>query len=326
MPSPAAPHAPPGLLATELPPQTDPLSVFASLRRLPGCVFFDSSLRHSELGRYSYITADPFDWLTCVPGEDGFAKLAAVMDRFSGESVPGLPPFQGGAAGLFGYELSHALEELPSPPHNEFKPPAMAVGLYDVVIAFDHASDKSWLLSQGFPEVDPGNRTEHAARRSHQFLELLNGAASLGEQELPPPIDVPQLAPQFPLPGRPGVTSDFSREAYIEAVARAVEYIHSGDVFQVNLSQRLLAPLCEPAHEYYLRLRRQSPAPFSAYFDAGGLQLCSASPERFLRSIAGQVETRPIKGTRPRSSDAPRKTPAGLSSLPALRKTVPRTP
>jgi para-aminobenzoate synthetase component 1 len=109
------------------------------------------------------------------------------------------------------------------------------------------------------------------------------------------------LAPRYPLPGYPGVTSNFSREGYVEAVARAVEYVHAGDCFQVNLSQRLLAPLREHPLDLYARLRALNPAPFAGYFDLGDFQLLSASPERFLRCHPdGSVETRPIKGTRPR--------------------------
>ena len=118
-------------------------------------------------------------------------------------------------------------------------------------------------------------------------------------------------APQFPLPGFPGVTSNFSRADYEAAVRRVVEYIHAGDCFQVNLSQRLLAPLREHPLELYGRLRELNPAPFAAYFDLGDFQILSASPERFLRVHPdGEVETRPIKGTRPRG-----KTPAEDAAL-----------
>ena len=100
----------------------------------------------------------------------------------------------------------------------------------------------------------------------------------------------------------PGLTSDFAEGNYLAAVERAVEYIHNGDVFQVNLSQRLLHPAVDDAVSLYLRLRRCNPAPFSAYFDLGDYQIVSASPERFVDVRDGVVEARPIKGTRQRSS------------------------
>jgi para-aminobenzoate synthetase component 1 len=106
--------------------------------------------------------------------------------------------------------------------------------------------------------------------------------------------------PQHPLPGFPGVTSSFDRTGYEAAVERVVEYIRAGDCYQVNLSQRLLAPLREHPLDLYSRLRALNPAPFAGYFDLGEFQVLSASPERFLRVENGEVETRPIKGTRPR--------------------------
>jgi hypothetical protein len=111
-----------------------------------------------------------------------------------------------------------------------------------------------------------------------------------------------QLCPQYPLPGHLGVTSTFSPDGYRQAVARAVEYVHAGDCFQVNLSQRLLAPRTEHPLDLFARLRQRNAAPFAGYFDLGNFAVASASPERFLRVEHGDVETRPIKGTRPRGA------------------------
>jgi para-aminobenzoate synthetase component 1 len=96
------------------------------------------------------------------------------------------------------------------------------------------------------------------------------------------------------------LTSNFSQDAYLRVVERAIRYILAGDLFQVNLSQRLSYPAHDDAITLYLRLRERNPATFAAYFDAGRFQVASASPERFLNVRDGLVETRPIKGTRPR--------------------------
>jgi para-aminobenzoate synthetase component 1 len=98
----------------------------------------------------------------------------------------------------------------------------------------------------------------------------------------------------------PGLTSNFSHAGYLQAVRRAIDSIYAGDVYQVNVAQRLLAPLVDSPIDLYLRLRERNPAPFAAYFDVGDVAIASASPERFLRVQNGEVETRPIKGTRPR--------------------------
>jgi len=109
------------------------------------------------------------------------------------------------------------------------------------------------------------------------------------------------LAPSYPLADVPGVRSNFTRAGYLDAVAHVIEYIFGGDIFQANLSQRLEAPLAGTPLELYGRLRRRNPAPFAAFLEFGDVVVASSSPERFLRVHDGRrVETRPIKGTRPR--------------------------
>src|SRR5262249_32406028 len=119
---------------------------------------------------------------------------------------------------------------------------------------------------------------------------------------LPPLSGMRAVEPavSFPVPGLPGVTSSFTRDGYLAAVRRVVEYVHAGDCFQANLAQRLLAPWPGPPLELDGRLRERTPAPFAGYLDLGDAAVVSASPERFLKVSAGLVETRPIKGTRPR--------------------------
>ncbi len=115
-------------------------------------------------------------------------------------------------------------------------------------------------------------------------------------------MPVSQLAKSWPAPGLAGLLSNFSRDDYLRAVARAIEYIYAGDVFQVNLSQRLLYPATGDPLELYLRLRERNPAPFAGYFAHDDWVVASASPERFVCVNDGEVETRPIKGTRSRRS------------------------
>src|SRR2546427_4168567 len=118
---------------------------------------------------------------------------------------------------------------------------------------------------------------------------------------IPLPTSRISAAPSYPVPDVPGVRSNFTREGYLDAVARVIEYVYAGDIFQPNLSQRLQAPLVGTPLDLYRRLRNRNPAPFSAYLDFGDLVVASSSPERFLRvHPGGGVETRPIKGTRPR--------------------------
>jgi para-aminobenzoate synthetase component 1 len=115
-----------------------------------------------------------------------------------------------------------------------------------------------------------------------------------------PKLKIDDLANQWPAPGLPGLLSNFSRDDYLHAVERAIEYIYAGDIFQVNLSQRLLYPATGCPVDLYLRLRERNPAPFAGYFSHDDWAVASASPERFVWVADGEVETRPIKGTRSR--------------------------
>src|SRR5262249_23424277 len=155
---------------------------------------------------------------------------------------PGLPPFQGGAAGLFGYGLCHHLERLPRAAWDEFEIADLALGLFDWVVAFDHVQKRAWLISTGFPETEAGHRRRRAAHRRRAVRGWLQARPATPRRLLGPRLPSDCLCPQYPLDDGPGVTSNFARPGYLSAVRRAIEYIHAGDCYQVNLAQRLLTP------------------------------------------------------------------------------------
>ena len=295
-------------LVERLDPNLDPVAVVRALAHLPHALFFDSAMRHPRLGRYSFVAADPIAWWEAMTdGAEVFADLSRVAADLTGDWRPGLPPFQGGLAGMFGYEFGGSFERVPTAPNADLQVPSLAVGWYDVVVAFDHELGTAWLVSQGWPEVDSAARRERAADRLAQFRDWLRTDSSVRRDATNsplPPLPADQLAPQFGVAGVEGLTSNFSADGYRAAVARAIEYIHAGDVFQVNLAQRLLHAARGSSVDLYCRLRERNPAPFAGYFDLGDWQLCSASPERFLRVADGHVETRPIKGTVARAKQA----------------------
>lgn len=284
-------------------PLHPPPDVGKTLRRFadwPNVVLFDSASRRPGLGRYSFLAADPFEFeeLSSVPlGTDPFARLREWSRRFVAEPLTALPPFQGGAAGLLSYELGGAWERLPRPAINEFELPWLAVGLYDWVIAWDHELGNAWILSQGFP-AEGAARERRAVERLNSVIRRLDSETNLSR---------PRTASQFenvphPFSRSPfGVgSSNFSRDEYLRAVERVIEYIRAGDIFQANLSQRLLFQTNEDPLSLYLRLRVLNAAPFAGYFAHGDWCVASASPERFVRVRVNEVETRPIKGTRRR--------------------------
>ncbi|HEX4588840.1 MAG TPA: anthranilate synthase component I family protein, partial [Gemmataceae bacterium] len=299
-------------LVEELIPAPDPWDVARKLAHLPHLLFLDSADPDPEHGRYSYVTANPIHPLI-RPAPADRSEDIFWDDRFDCVSVarpdiPDLPPFIGGWGGLFGYHLGRAFERQPLPRVDEFQAPDMAVGVYDWVISFDRLTRRAWLVSTGVWPEDPSSPNPDQAEHQLAVIRdlLLNGRqpwhdGALRQEPLSAKLGAVIPAAEHPLPGFPGVTSNFDRPGYEAAVRRVIEYIRGGDCYQVNLSQRLLAPFAGSPLELYGRLRERNPAPFAGYFDLGEFAIASASPERFLKLTAsGGVETRPIKGTRPR--------------------------
>ena len=291
-------------LIEELHPVPDAREVFHRLRGMPHCVWLDSARQHPTLGRYSFLSADPFDYFELpVEGHDALAVLGERLSPYSSPKLAGLPPFQGGAAGMISYDLGRQLERLPRPRTDEFQLPALAVGLYDVVLAWDHLESRAWIVSHGWPERQGDARRHRAQQRLDQFRTWLTAEPQpVGPRAGDRAVRSESLVPQYAVGAIPGLTSTFSRDAYLQAIRRAIDYIVAGDIFQVNLSQRLLFPAHDDAGDLYLRLRERNPATFAGYFDLGEFQIASASPERFLCVADGQAEARPIKGTRQRTS------------------------
>ncbi len=280
----------------------DPVEAFACFAGDPHAVFLDSARSDSALGRYSFIAAEPFRVLQCRDGKvllDGhavagnpFTALAEELGQFAFQRVPGLPPLQGGAVGYLGYELAQHLERLPLAMQDDLQLPDLLLGLHDVIVSFDNEQRRAWICSSGLPEATV-ERREHRAYERCQWFEQ-----RLARRDRP---DGP-----VPIAARAEIASNFTRHAYEAAVKRVIDYIRAGDIFQANLSQRFRAVLPEglTSFELYRRLRRCNPAPFAAYLRHGDIAIASASPERFLQLRGGQVETRPIKGTRPRGATA----------------------
>jgi len=289
-------------LHAPLPPHLTAVECFRRLAHRPHTIFFDSAQRHEQLGRYSFVATDPFEWhVRCAGDADPLAEIEQLWQRFSAATDPALPPFQGGVAGLFGYDLGRSLESIPAARLDDLPVPALAVGYYDVIIAFDHAVGQAWIISQGFPETEPRARRRRAESRMAQMQSWLGDVTRPTARKFAN-VQSPVTA-QFDV-GLGGVTSNLSEDGYRTMIERAVEYIHAGDIFQVNLAQRLLCPAQSDSLTLYLRLRQQNPAPYAGYLDLGDAQICSTSPECFLTVRGGHVETRPIKGTRGRSSSA----------------------
>ncbi len=264
-------------------PWRDPAEVLAAFadERFALGLLSDGS---GERARWSYVARTPerMLWISPEDHADVFAALAALL----GEASPGDPdgpPFQGGAAGLAAYELGDRVERLGLARLPGW--PDLACGLYSAVLAFDHREREVIGVGRGQDAAAAGAK----AREALTWLEVPS----------PPPATGALAA---------GVRSDCG-EAYERAVAEVVGRIHAGEIFQANIARRWRGALGAGVRpvDLLVRLARQSPAPFAAYLNLGDRAVVSNSPERFVsvcaRNGALLAETRPIKGTVPRSPD-----------------------
>jgi para-aminobenzoate synthetase component 1 len=307
-------------LVEELIPVPDPVESCARFRGLPYLLFLDSARDPERLGRYSFLAADPaivvhgkgarawsLDTRTGAETPLATHALEAVRELLAphqADPLPGLPPFQGGAAGYLAYDWGSVLERLPSPRYDDLAIPDVVFPIYDWVIAWDHLERRAWIISTGLPAMG-SEKAQYCSDRLALVRERL-ASHSLSTEISPPFSAAPEHAPSYPvsdaeLPPQLDLRSSFTHRGYLDALTRVREYIIAGDIFQANLSQRFEAPLTESPWALYKRLRGINPAPFAAFLEFGGVTVASASPERFLRlDHERRIEARPIKGTRPR--------------------------
>ncbi len=274
-----------------------PGELFERLRDRPGSFLLESAQAAGGLGTHSFIGFDPFLEFRATGNEvsitrgaatesrrgDPLAELGRLLDLH--RCAPGHPlPFSGGAVGFFSYELCALLDRIPRVRAGGPRIPDIALGFHDGVLAFDHRTGR-WSIA-----ANPAG-----GRPAAEVIGRMRAALAASPA-------APAPAPEPPGGVAPEPTSNFSKAAYLDCIRRIKDYIRSGDVYQVNLSQRFEAPLrCHP-YALYRRLRALSPAPFACYLNCGDLQVAGSSPERFLRIRDGRIETRPIKGTRPRGA------------------------
>ncbi|MEC7092503.1 MAG: aminodeoxychorismate synthase component I [Pseudomonadota bacterium] len=309
-----------GAIAEEL-SWVDPLAYFSAVAETPYAIWLDSADTRHPAGRYSFIMHDPFETLTLKnPHDNPFAKLKTKLAQWQEDWAgleahwPDSPAFKGGAAGLFGYDLAQSLEKLPPhlPPYavDDTRLPDMAVGFYDLVLGFDHQTHRCFVFSTGFPAQGAAERSNIARLKIENLKKTLHGLPK-----------VPSA--HFPASGKMDgyINADIEASIFKSRVQKVIDYIHAGDIFQANLSQRFSGHIAsdDTPLTYYARLRHISPGPFAGYANFGNWVLASASPERFLECKHQRVETRPIKGTRPRSGD-PKTDKALLDDLKTSQK------
>jgi para-aminobenzoate synthetase component 1 len=302
-----------------------PESLADQLRGEPGLVLLRSAFFDSPQARYSFLATRPFltfrsfgsrcELHSAERIEMQFGNpwhlLDSLMSRYELLEELDLPFPLGGCFGYWGYDLKNFVEpKLSRRAVNDLELPDCHVGFYDSLVVFDHRLATTWIVSTGLSA--DGSRSERIAfERGEYWRKLLrveSSSLSRREQErasVPARNLSPSDAERARVRGAP-FYSNFARDEFLARIHRAQTYIRAGDIYQVNLSHRLTAPVTLSGWQLFQSLSNVSPAPFSAYLDCGDFQLASSSPELFLRLSGAHIQTRPIKGTRPRSSDPTR--------------------
>lgn len=292
-----------------------PESLVELLRGEPGLALLRSGLFDSPPARYSFVAARPCltlrsagsrcELTTADEARVQFGDLWHILDglmaRFELLEEADFPFPLGGCFGFWGYDLKDFVEpRLKRSAVNDLELPDCHVGFHDGLVVFDHRLGKTWIVSTGL-RPDGSREQGHARARLEHWQRLLaTEPTSIARRG----TTIPSVAHNPAI--HPGFTSNLTRARFLEAVGQAQRYIRAGDIYQVNLAQRLAAPASCASWEFYQRLAEVSPAPFSAFLDCGDFQIASSSPEMFLRLSGSHVHTRPIKGTRPRSADPTR--------------------
>lgn len=299
-------------------PYSSPASLYrhmAGAGERKGCLLLESvQMKNikgpSSISRYSFIALEPYAEYSIKDGtgslvcdeaqrpdcdpDKPLSLIRAMLNTHTQEPDPSLPPFQGGAAGLFSYDFVRYLEQTPVTTRDDLMIPDAHIFFYDRLLSLDHKERKAWVV------VLPGLRApqDGPEKAYDDALEHLTRLAVKTETSPDEPLPVRATA-------RGGAARDIQHdteeEAYKFMVRRAKEYIAAGDIFQANLSLRVSAGIGQTdPWELYMILREINPSPFAGYLDLGDYVIASSSPERLVRVSGDIIETRPIAGTRPR--------------------------
>jgi anthranilate synthase component 1 len=286
-----------------------PVSAFRKIDDGKHAFLFESVEGGEKWGRYSFLGSDPFAVIEgkgteiryfrngtetkSLPGEDPLEFVRKRMSQFRPVSDPALPRFVGGAVGYIGYDMVRFFEPIPEFPKEDAGFPDMFLMIMADLLIFDNLEKKIIIVSNVFLEEmnDPEQAYREAGERIDRMVQRLNVPCEIINLSLPRQVD-------FEVP-----PSSFTQEKFHEVVRRAKEYILAGDVIQVVLSQRFHSELKNDPFDVYRVLRTVNPSPYMFYLHIGLICMVGSSPEVLVRLEEGEVEVRPIAGTRPRGKD-----------------------
>lgn len=244
----------------------------------------DSAMDKNKLGRYSFVSSNPFKVLKFKNSEKNpLDTLKAELKKYKVENKTNLP-FIGGAVGYLSYDLGNYIENIKKTAIDDTGVYDLYFGLYNYVIVFDHLEEKTYIAT---PDLD-----------IHIERKLISNIEAKIEEAEKKGID--SICYREDKVEKIKLSSNFKKEEFKDSVQKIRDYIVQGDIYQANLTQRFSGKTKVSSYEIYRDLRRFSPAPFGAFLNFEKTHVLSNSPERFIKCTNKTVETRPIKGTRPR--------------------------
>lgn len=266
------------------------ISLFSRIEQQPWAMLLRSASKTHIDSRFDVLVANPIATLETIAGETQIKTDTQefvsqddpflLLDQLQQQLLPNLElgadwdlPFVGGALGYFSYDLGRRVESMPELATKDLQTPDMAVGLYEWALVVDHKLEKAFVVGQNI----------------EQAWQWLNSQS---------PADIED----FKLIG--DWQSNMTQTSYASRFDRVQEYLLSGDCYQINLAQRFNASYQGSEWQAYTKLEAANQAPFSAFIRMPNSAIISVSPERFLELKDNAIETKPIKGTRPRSQNA----------------------
>ena len=293
-----------------------PLSAFARIDAGSDGCLFESVIGGEKVGRYSFLGAEPFlrfeargreVTISRDPGtpetfavDDPLAELERQMAAYQPARLDDLPPFTSGAIGYAAYDAVRYVEHLPNVPADDLQLPDICFAFYDRLVVFDHVSKSIdvVVLARVDAADDDALTAAYAAAAARVDATIDQLQA---DSDWPPLCDIGSRREPAASDGAAPVANR-SREDFEQAVTRAIEAIHAGDIFQVVLSRRLAVPFSEPPLELYRTLRVVNPSPFMFLLRTPAATLVGSSPEIMVRVVDSRVTVRPLAGTRPRGA------------------------
>jgi len=273
-----------------------PVSAFLKLEKDRPYAFLLESVEGGEtLARYSFLGCDPF--LVCryrkdQPAAEFMQNLRTTLGRFKSVTIPNLPPFTGGAVGYFGYDMVRTIEDIPDTVRDDLGVDDAVLMFYKTVLAFDHLRHQIHIISNLL--VDESK--EPLDVQYAQATEEIHRIESILRTSIEPPVPATSTEELV-------VRSNFEKNDYLNAVAKAKEYIAAGDIFQVVLAQRFEVDLKTSPFEVYRALRIVNPSPYMYFLKMPDTSIVGSSPEMLVRIQGNDVSYRPIAGTRPRGAN-----------------------